>query len=136
MRPRHDFSKSSCSCGSFVDYEDLYSAFSRLLPRSSPDPCRARKNSFEARVECVRMNPGEQSQCQWKPISHGRANHRECTGLPCGSTSKRNKDDPRPIERRELRPMVPRVVWKRPRRYGRIKVKRTPPDQGSDAEYD
>src|SRR6218665_1727574 len=49
------------------------------------------------------MNPGEQSLHQRKFIPHGRANHRECTGLPCGITGKRNRENPRSIERRELR---------------------------------
>src|SRR6218665_3552994 len=44
-----------------VHYGDLYSASSRLLLRSAPDPCTAKKKSFETRVECVRKNPGEQS---------------------------------------------------------------------------
>ena len=30
----------------------------------------AKNNSFQARIKCVRMNPGEQSQCQWKPFPH------------------------------------------------------------------
>jgi len=46
---------------------DLYSASLRLLLRSAPDSSTAKKNSFKARVECVRVNPEEQSQCQWKP---------------------------------------------------------------------
>src|SRR6218665_3334137 len=46
---------------SFIHYRDLYSASSRLLFRSAPDPCTAKRKSFEARVECVRKNPGEQS---------------------------------------------------------------------------
>jgi len=29
---------------------------SRLLLRSAPDPCTAKKKSFEARVECVKKN--------------------------------------------------------------------------------
>src|SRR6218665_111690 len=45
---------------SFIHYGDLYSAPSRLLLRSAPDPCTAKKKSFETRVECVRKNPGEQ----------------------------------------------------------------------------
>ena len=53
---------------SFIHYGDLYSASSRLLLRSAPDPCTAKKKSFEARVECVRKNPGEQSLHQRKPI--------------------------------------------------------------------
>ena len=39
---------------SFIHYEDLYIASSRLLLRSAPDPCTAKKKSFEAGVECVR----------------------------------------------------------------------------------
>src|SRR6218665_2763915 len=38
---------------SFIHYGDLYSAPSRLLLRSAPDPCTAKKKSFETRVECV-----------------------------------------------------------------------------------
>jgi len=44
-----------------IHYGDLYSASSRLLLRSAPDPCTAKEKSFEARVKCVRKNPGEQS---------------------------------------------------------------------------
>src|SRR6218665_479915 len=77
---------------SFIHYGDLYSAPSRLLLRSAPDPCTAKKKSFETRVECVRESPGEQSLRQRKPIPHRGTNHRECTGLGCGCTSKRNKE--------------------------------------------
>src|SRR6218665_405776 len=77
---------------SFIHYGDLYSAPSRLLHRSAPDPCTAKEKSFEARVKCVRKNPVEQSLRQRKPIPHRGANHRECTGLGCGGTSKRNKE--------------------------------------------
>src|SRR6218665_3174798 len=55
---------------SFILYGDLYSTPSRLLLRSAPDPCTAKKKSFEARVECVRKNPLEQSLRQRKPIPH------------------------------------------------------------------
>src|SRR6218665_3770700 len=68
---------------SFIHYEDLYSAPSRLLLRSASDPCTAKKKSFETRVECVRKNAGEQSLRQRKPIPHRGTNHRECTGLGC-----------------------------------------------------
>src|SRR6218665_1926543 len=83
----HDFLKYL-----FIHYGDLYSAPSMLLLRSAPDPCTAKKKSFETRVECVRKNPGEQSLRQRKPIPHRGTNHRECTGLGCGCTSKRNKE--------------------------------------------
>src|SRR6218665_1620221 len=46
-----------------------------LLFRSAPNPCMAKENSFEARVECVRVNSGEQSLRERKFIPHGRANH-------------------------------------------------------------
>ena len=55
---------------SFIHCGDLYSAPSRLLLRSAPDLCTAKKKSFEARVKCVRKNPGEQSLRQRKPIPH------------------------------------------------------------------
>src|SRR6218665_678960 len=65
-----------CKCTPFIYYEDLYSASSRLLLRSVPDPCTAKKNSFQARVECVGKNHGDQTLCQRKPIPHGGTNHR------------------------------------------------------------
>src|SRR6218665_1309382 len=80
------------SIHSFSHYGDLYSAPSRLLLRSAPDPCTAKKKGFETRVECIRKNPGEQSLRQRKPIPHRGTNHRECTGLGYGCTSKRNKE--------------------------------------------
>ena len=57
----------------------------------------AKKNSFHARVECVGMNPGKQSKCQWKPIPNGGANRLECTGLHCRSMGKRDKEYPVPL---------------------------------------
>src|SRR6218665_191655 len=84
--------KTQAFIHSFIHYRDLYSASSRLLLRSAPNPCTAKKKSFEAGVECVRKKHGEQSLRQRKPIPHRGANHRECTGLGCGCTSKRNKE--------------------------------------------
>src|SRR6218665_4008089 len=65
----------------------LQGYYSEALPTLT-----AKKKSFETRVECVRKNPGEQSLRQRKPIPHRGTNHRECTGLSCGCTSKRNKE--------------------------------------------
>src|SRR6218665_645606 len=66
---------------SFIHYGDSYSAPSRLLLRSTTDPCTAKEKSFEARVKCVRKNVSARS---WgaifrhrKPIAHRGANHRE-----------------------------------------------------------
>ena|SRR6218665_1543381 len=55
---------------SFIRHIDLYSAFLMLLLRSTPDPCTAKKNSFQARVECVRMNPGNNRCANGKSILH------------------------------------------------------------------
>ena len=41
---------------SFIHYWDLYSASSRLLLRSASDLCMAKKNSFQARVECQKAS--------------------------------------------------------------------------------
>ena len=53
---------------SFIYYGDLYSASSRLLLRSPPDPCTAKKKSFEARVECVRKNLGSNHCAKGSPF--------------------------------------------------------------------
>src|SRR6218665_1086504 len=53
---------------SFIHYGDLYSASSRLLLRSAPDPCTAKKKSFEAGVECVRKNPGSNRCAKGSPF--------------------------------------------------------------------
>ena len=79
---------------SFIHCADLYCASSRLLLRSAPDPGTAKRNSFQDRVECVTMNPGEQSLRHWKSIPHGRANHQEYSSLPYRSTDKRDIEDP------------------------------------------
>jgi len=36
-------------CSSFIHYGDLYSASSRLLLRSVPDPCMARNDTVQSR---------------------------------------------------------------------------------------
>src|SRR6218665_2039979 len=60
------------------------------------------------------LGAGEQSLLQCKSTPHRRVNHRECTGLSCGSTYKRDNEDPlRSIEQRELQPLVPRVGQQR-----------------------
>ena len=46
-----------------------YGVSSRLLLRSAPDPCTAKMNSFQARIEC-RKEPWGAIECQWKPIPH------------------------------------------------------------------
>ena len=68
--PDTDYCLRNGSAYSFIHYKDLYSTSSRLLLRNTSYTCMVKKSSFQARVECVRMNPGEQSQGQWKPILH------------------------------------------------------------------
>ena len=60
---------------------DIYSASLKLLLRSAPYSSTAKRSSFKARVECVRVNPGEQSQCQWKTIPNRGANQQKCMGM-------------------------------------------------------
>src|SRR6218665_1266155 len=102
----------------FIHYGDLYSASSRLLLRSAPDPCTAKKKSFKARVECVRKNPGEQSLRQRTPIPHRGANHgTENAGAWIVEVrAKVTKSNPCSNERSELRPLVPGVGQQRSRR--------------------
>src|SRR6218665_1168747 len=101
--------------GSFIHYGDLYSAYSRLLLNSAPDLCTAKKNNFQARVECVRTNPGSNRYANGIPFHTERPtteNSRVCL-VEVRVTGKRDKEDPRSIERRELRPLVPRVGQQR-----------------------
>src|SRR6218665_8862 len=42
----------------------LYSASPRLLLRSDPDSSMTKKSGLKARVDCVRVNPEEQSPMQ------------------------------------------------------------------------
>ena len=101
---------------SFIHYGDLYSAPSRLLLRSAPDPCTAKKKCFEARAECVRKNPGEQSLRQRKPILHmGQPLKMHGPGL-WRYEQKEQKSTPCSDERSELRPLVPGVGQQRSRR--------------------
>src|SRR5688572_10775999 len=60
---------------SFIHYEVLYSAPSRLLLRSAPDPSTAEKDSFEASIERFRVDFWMQAQRQRKPVPEEGANH-------------------------------------------------------------
>src|SRR6218665_1369262 len=65
------------------------------------------------------------------PFHKEGANHRECTGLPCGSTGKRDKAYSRSSERRELQPLVPGAA--KVAQKGRSKAQ---PAEGSNPEQD
>src|SRR6218665_1616358 len=63
----HELNSDETDTVLFIRYGDLYSASSRLLLRSAPKPCTAKKKSFEAIVKCVRTNPGKQLLRQRQP---------------------------------------------------------------------
>jgi|SRR6218665_2304987 len=95
-----------------------------------PIPARLKRTVFRlSRVECVRMNPGEQSLRPWRSMPHGRANHRECL-----------------VEERAKRTPFHRAVetatsgahgWTaKILQVVRNKAQQTPPDQGINLEYD
>src|SRR5688572_29247149 len=84
----------------FIHYEDLYSAPSRLLLRSAPDPSTAEKDSFEARIEIFRVDSGMQSQLKGEPIPERGANHSESAILLSSSAGKRDHEHA-PLSRAE-----------------------------------
>lgn len=53
---------------SFIHHKDLWSTSSRLIPRSAPNPSMAKRTVLRLRVEQVRMDLGEQSQCHYCPF--------------------------------------------------------------------
>src|SRR6218665_605410 len=83
-----------CIACSFIHYGNSYSASSRLLLRSAPDPCTAKYNSFGGRIECVRVKPGEQSLRHRVHSTRRMTKHRGCTILPRGSTGKGKEKPP------------------------------------------
>jgi len=61
--------------------------------------------SFQARVECVRMNPGEQSQCQWMPIPHRGPTTDNAWVCLVEVRVEGTRSTPHFIERRYLQPL-------------------------------
>src|SRR6218665_2674906 len=118
---------------SFIHYGDLYSAPSRLLLRSAPDPCTAKKKSFETRVECVRKNPGKQSLRQRKPIPHRGTNHRECTGLHGLWMYEQKEQRVTPVRMIGVNCILWCPGWDGKDLGGRPD---TPPDHGTNTEHD
>src|SRR6218665_3055517 len=100
---------------SFIHYEDLYSAPSRLLLRSAPDPCTAKEKSFEARVECVRKNPGEQCDKE-SPFHTEGPTTKNARAWVVEVRAKGTKSNPCSDDRSELRHLVPGVGRQRSRR--------------------
>src|SRR6218665_856200 len=105
-----------CSFLSFIHYGDLYSASSRLLCRSAPDPCMAKKKSFEARVKCVRKNPGSNRCAKVTPFHTERQTTENARAWVVEVRAKGTKSNPCSNERSELRPLVPRVGQQRSQR--------------------
>src|SRR6218665_3596939 len=94
---------------SFIHYGDLYSAPSMLLLRSAPDPCTAKDKSFEARVKCVRKNPGEQSLRKESPFHTKGPTTENARAWVVDVRAKGTKSNLCSDERSKLRPLVPGV---------------------------
>ena len=65
--------------------------------------------SFEARVECVRKNPGKQSLRQRKPIPHRGPTTENARAWVVEARAKGTKSNSCSVERSQLRPLVPGV---------------------------
>src|SRR6218665_3821789 len=86
---------------------DLYSASSRLLLRSAPNP---KKKSFEVGVECVRERILGSNRCAKESPFHTEGTTTENARVWLVEVrAKGTKSNPRSIERSELRPLVPGV---------------------------
>jgi len=84
------------------------------------------------------VNPGDQALRQRQSIPHGRANHQECTGLPCGSTGKRDRKRPPVSLSGQYSNWNCDLLcpgWES-KDLGDRSKKGQPPGQSSDAEYD
>ena len=117
---------------SFIHYEDLYSAPSRLLLRSAPDPSTAEKDSFEARIERFRVDSGMQAQHQRKPVPERGANHWEGAILLSSCAGKRDHEHA-PLSRAER--ATTRSTQGRAAevaKIGRGEAQQGPPDQSDD----
>src|SRR6218665_2980756 len=101
---------------SFIHYGDLYSTPSRLLLRSAPDPCTAKEKSFEARVECVRKNPGSNLCDKGSPFHTEGPPTENARAWVVDVRAKGTKSSPCSDDRSELHPLVPGVGWQRSRR--------------------
>src|SRR5688572_5765647 len=101
---------------SFIHYEVLYSAPSRLLLRSAPDPSTAEKDSFEASIERFRVDSGMQAQHQREPFQREGPTTEKARFCLVAVRAKGTMSTPRSVERRERRPGAPKVGHQRSRR--------------------
>src|SRR6218665_1699114 len=100
-----------------MHYGDLYSAPSMLLLRSVPDPCTAEKKSFEARVICVRNNPGCNRCDKGSPFHTEGPTTENARAWVVEVRAKGTDSNLCSNERSELRPLVPGVGQQRSRMY-------------------
>src|SRR6218665_3755598 len=98
---------------SFIHYGDLYSVPSRLLLRSAPDPCTAKKKSFENVSERILGS----NLCDNGGPFHTEGPTTENTrAWVVDVRAKGTKSNPCSDDRSELHPLVPGVGWQRSRR--------------------
>ena len=96
----------------------------------------AKEKSFEARVKCVRKNPGEQSLRQRKPFHTERPTTENARAWVMEVRAKGTKSNLCSDERSELRPLHgSRVGTARISEVGWSKTQDTPPDHGTNTEY-
>src|SRR6218665_1575460 len=89
---------------SFIHYRDSYST-SKVITQKR----MAKKNSFQARVECVRKNPGEQLKFHCKPLHTERLTTESARVYLVEVRARGTKITPHFVEWRELRSLVPMV---------------------------
>src|SRR5688572_23330382 len=98
---------------SFIHYEVLYSAPSRLLLRRAPDPSTAEKDSFEESIERFRVDSGMQAQRQRSPFQREGPTTEKARFCLVAVRAKGTMSTPRSVERRERRPGAPKVGQQR-----------------------
>ena len=109
----------------FIFYMNLCCASSRLLLRSATDSSTAKRSSFKARVECVRVNRGEQSVCRWKPIPTEEHTSENARAWRVEAWAKGTESTPVPLigGNCDLWCLVwdSKDLWSRPEQVGRSK---------------
>src|SRR6218665_3890010 len=94
---------------SLIQYGDLDSALSRLLLGSAPDPCTAKKKSFEARVECIRKILGSNRCDKGSPFHTQGPTTENARAWVVEVRAKGTKSNPCSDELSELPLLVPGV---------------------------
>jgi len=89
---------------------------SRVIISVAPDPCMAKRKSFEARVKCVRKNPGGNLCDKGSPFHTEGPITDNARARVVDVRAKGTKSNPCSDEQSELRPLVPGMEQQRSRR--------------------